>query len=231
MILTVLGKYGPYAGRGGATSSYLVRGGGANVVLDFGSGALSRLQTYVSLKDLDGIVLSHLHNDHISDLFTLSHYLSNENQSVNLYLPLTECPQYDFLSGFDCFNLIPAFHLREIRIKGLTLQFSAMTHSIESYGVRVSDGATTLFYSGDTTFNDRIVSAANGADTLLLDCALPTAVAKGAPHMSVSEGAFIGRSLGARVLATHVHPKYSCAAEAKSTGNVELVEEMTDYNV
>ena len=57
MELTVLGKYGPYpkAG-GGAASGYLVKNGGDSLLLDMGSGTLSRLLSSVDLKNLGGIL-------------------------------------------------------------------------------------------------------------------------------------------------------------------------------
>ena len=72
MELTVLGKYGPYpkAG-GGAASGYLVKNGGDSLLLDMGSGTLSRLLSSVDLKNLGGIFISHLHYDHTTDLLPL----------------------------------------------------------------------------------------------------------------------------------------------------------------
>lgn len=227
MKLTVLGKYGPYPAANGGTGSYLVRSGETAVALDFGSAALGRLQRYIGLEQLDAIVLSHLHLDHIGDLLPLSYAL--KDRKLNLYLPLTDGAQYDLISSFECFNLIPVFHRRELRVKDFSLEFFQMTHPVESYAVKVSDGASALFYSGDTSFNDKLIGYAAGAKLLLLDCCQPSS-AKNVPHMTLAEGAFVGRSAGAKVLATHVSPEAPPYAEAKTLG-IEIAEEMTTYSV
>lgn len=75
MKLTVLGKYGPYPRAGGATSGYLLAEGRTNLLVECGSGILSRLQQCIPLGEISGIVLSHLHSDHIADMFILRYAL------------------------------------------------------------------------------------------------------------------------------------------------------------
>ena len=75
MKLTVLGKYGPYAPAHGATSGYLLENGGKNLLLDMGSGVLARLQEFIVPEQLDGIIISHVHYDHINDLFLYRYML------------------------------------------------------------------------------------------------------------------------------------------------------------
>lgn len=230
MVLTVLGKYGPFPAVGGGTSAYLLQSAKTTLALDFGSGAAGRLQRFSALKDLDAIVLSHLHSDHISDLLPLSYYLSMQGRILDVYMPLTDCPQYDVISSMKCYNIMPLFDGRNLRVNDLTLSFTKLTHPMENYGVRICDGNTSFFYSGDTVFDKNITAAANGCENVLLDASLPSDQAKDAPHMSVAEGKFISDCTGARVLLTHVNPLASPYAEAKALG-VEVVEELSQYNV
>lgn len=227
MKLTVLGKYGPFPPAGGATSGYLLRHGDTAIALDLGSGTLARLQQHVPLSALDAVVLSHLHLDHIADLLPLVYALGGK--TLNLYLPMFDSPQYDLIASFDCFHLIPIFDRREIRVKDVGLTFCQMQHPVESYGVCVEGGGRKLFYSGDTVFHDKLIPCAASSDLLLLDCAQPSDH-KGAPHMTLSEGALIARTTGKRVLATHVHPLYSPYAEAKTLG-LEVAEEGASYSI
>ena len=87
MKLTVLGKYGPYAPAHGATSGYLLENGGKNLLLDMGSGVLARLQEFIVPEQLDGIIISHVHYDHINDLF-LYRYMLERLRRLFLFLDL-----------------------------------------------------------------------------------------------------------------------------------------------
>ena len=73
MRLTVLGKYGPFPAPGGATSGYLIEQGDTRVLFDCGSGVLTRLLAQCPLEQLDAVVLSHLHEDHVADMQVLAY--------------------------------------------------------------------------------------------------------------------------------------------------------------
>ena len=68
MDLRVLGKSPAWQDAGGACSGYLVEDEGARVLLDCGSGVLGKLRAVVDYADIDAVVVSHLHADHILDL-------------------------------------------------------------------------------------------------------------------------------------------------------------------
>src|SRR4029453_8568818 len=61
MRLTVLGCAGSFPGPDAACSAYLVEADGFRLMLDFGTGSLSALQRYASLKAVDAILLTPLH--------------------------------------------------------------------------------------------------------------------------------------------------------------------------
>lgn len=60
---------------GGACSSYLVTHGAVNVLMDCGPGALSVLRQEINPRNLDAIIISHLHADHTLDLVPLAYGL------------------------------------------------------------------------------------------------------------------------------------------------------------
>jgi ribonuclease BN (tRNA processing enzyme) len=68
--LQVLGSGGPELDDGRASTSYLIwQEGKARLLIDMGTGSLSNFeQSGASLNDLDAIMLSHLHVDHVNDL-------------------------------------------------------------------------------------------------------------------------------------------------------------------
>src|SRR4029453_15288028 len=68
MRLTVLGCAGSFPGPDSACSAYLVEAEGFSLLLDFGTGALSALQRFGDLRQVDAILLTHLHCDHMLDV-------------------------------------------------------------------------------------------------------------------------------------------------------------------
>ena len=62
MKLTVLGINGPFPAPGGACSGYLLTSdsGKTKVLIECGAGILGRMERFVDLHELSGIVLSHL---------------------------------------------------------------------------------------------------------------------------------------------------------------------------
>ena len=97
MRLTVIGSSAAMERPGGACSSYLVTYGDVNVLLDCGPGALSVLQQEINPRNLDAIVISHLHADHTLDLVPLAYGLAygprrgderaDTPQTIALYVP------------------------------------------------------------------------------------------------------------------------------------------------
>ena len=177
MELTVLGAYGPYPACGGGTSSYLVRGERGAIALDFGSGALGRLQRVIPLSHLQGVVLSHLHYDHICDLLPFSYYLKSAGKKIPLVYPQTDCVQRSIIEDSDGFERIPL--CPQMNIGEFSLSFTKMTHPLESYAVRVRCDSRTLFYSGDTSLCPALEQAARGAHRLLLDWRAPFVACRG----------------------------------------------------
>ena len=89
--LQVLGSGGPEINDGRASSGYLVwQDGHARILVDMGSGSLSRFeQSHASLNDLDVVLLTHLHADHSNDLPALikSSFFTQRDRDLPLYGP------------------------------------------------------------------------------------------------------------------------------------------------
>ena len=68
MRITVLGKSPAWQDADGACSGYLVEEHGTCLLLDCGNGVFSKLRRFVDYVDVDAVVISHLHADHILDL-------------------------------------------------------------------------------------------------------------------------------------------------------------------
>src|ERR1700748_2478828 len=66
--ITVLGKSPAWQDADGACSGYLVEGGGRRVLLDCGPGVFGKLRRFVDYLEIDAVVISHQHADHVFDL-------------------------------------------------------------------------------------------------------------------------------------------------------------------
>ena len=89
--LQVLGSGGPEVNDDRASSGYLIwHNGHARVLVDLGSGSLSRFeQSKALINDLDVILLTHLHADHANDLPALikSSFFTRRDRDLPLYGP------------------------------------------------------------------------------------------------------------------------------------------------
>jgi ribonuclease BN (tRNA processing enzyme) len=84
--LTVVGCSGSFPGPDSAASCYLVEHAGSTIVVDLGNGALGALQQYISLDDVDAVLISHLHVDHVIDL--CSFYVARAYRPAGALPPL-----------------------------------------------------------------------------------------------------------------------------------------------
>ena len=116
MELTVLGRHGPFPAPGGACSGYLLRAGQAALLLDLGPGTHSRLLAIAPQLDLDCVILSHLHSDHISDMFVLRYALRQfAERGLRPTLPMPVIApdepkeEYRLLTASGVFDLAPAW--------------------------------------------------------------------------------------------------------------------------
>jgi len=242
MMLTVLGKYGTFPPAGGACSGYLLRYGGKNIVIDCGNGTLSRLQRYCRIEEIDAVIVSHLHDDHMGDLRVLKYAVETKialgamERKIRLFLPGT--PE----SAFADVNYRAAFEVdvigpsRVLQLFGLTFQFCRTVHSIETYAISVSNGRSRLVYSADTEYAPELASFAGSADLFL--CEATTAVRRNVklPHLTAEEAGMLARDAGVgRLLLTHLwcdENEEACTAAARTRfDNVEFAEEGRTYEV
>ena len=243
MELTVLGKYGPFPAANGSCSGYLLRQGNTKVLLDCGNGVLSRLQQYCGVTELDAIVLSHLHSDHMADMLVLRYALQILKKRgqfdglMKVYLPKTPKYEFDVLSAAQVFDVTVLEDGVTAKFGDLHLKFFAMSHPVESYAVRAEYAGRVLCYSGDANSNERILDAAKDADLFLCDAGLLQADdSPSAPHLTAAKAARCAAQAGAKkLILTHIWPFYKpqdILDEAFSEfKNCELAAENTQMQV
>jgi len=192
MKLTVLGNYGSFPGMDGACSGYLIQDANKKILIDCGNGTISRLQRYCRIEDLDMVILSHLHFDHMADIFPLKYAMetkasTGQNLSkIKLYLPEYPKEIYNEICNGNVFHSKTVTDGFEIETGSLRITFVRVPHLIESYAIIIKSGNKKLVYSGDTAYSDEIVKAAKGASLFLCESTLldKTGGARLIHHMS-----------------------------------------------
>ncbi len=234
MKLTVLGKYGPYPKEDGGTSSYLITAQKTKILVDAGSGCVARLQKYCKLEELDGIVLSHLHYDHIAELLFLQYAKNKLKKDLLVYLPSTPENQYNTLCT--AFKTACITDGLKDKIKSINLEFCNVAHSVEAYGIKLTSGNKTLVYTGDSIYLTKLEEFALNADVLLADSGVLGDVIGSVPHMSVKQAAQTAKNANVgKLILTHINPNYEegdILAEAKGVfANSVIAKENKTYNI
>jgi ribonuclease BN (tRNA processing enzyme) len=226
--LTVLGSCGTFPGPGRACSGYLLEGGdlGARptrVWVDTGSGSLANLLRHLPVSDLDATWVSHLHVDHCTDLPVAYQMLRyggivldrpvpvfgptgwHEHMRAFMALDATGDETKDLRDMFEVHELHDG---EAIALGGLRLEAIETRHSVETYGVRATDGGSTIAYSADSGPCDALGRLASGADLFLCEAAwMQVPPDYNLIHCTPAEaGEYAARGGAKRLVLTHVRP-------------------------
>ncbi len=227
MKVTVIGCWGGFPPANGATSCYLVEKDGFILIVDLGSGALAKLQNTIDIMDIDAVILSHYHHDHIADVGVLqyarlvSHYLTNQDAILPIYGHNEDPLAFQGLSH-DVTKGI-AYHPDETLTVGpFSITFLKTKHGVPCYGMRITDGKTMFVYTADTAYDDTWIDFAKDADMLITDCNF-YAHQHGAEagHMNSTEAALIAQRAQVKELILSHLPQYG--------RHQQLIEEAKEY--
>lgn len=208
MKLSVLGKYGPYAPAGGATSGYLLENSGEYVLIDMGSGVLSRLQEYINPAQLKCVFISHIHNDHINDLYLLRYMLEilRQRGEMDHALKIVGPRELSALMPSPVFDFIDISEKEYVLAAGMRVSFARMTHPVPSMAMRFK-GDADFVYSGDCSSMEQLADFAMGCDMLLCDAGTPSEIwTPFSPHLSAPLAAGAAQRAGASLILTHFMP-------------------------
>ena len=209
MKLTILGSNGPYPSAGGACSGYLLSSDAARVLIDCGSGTLANLPRHIAWEDLDAVILSPLHFDHMSDMLPMQYALQfhPRERGLPVYAPATPAAVRALLDA-PCYAL---HDLQDVVIGDIRFSFTPVRHPVECYALRAECGGRVFAYTGDTNTLPGLEDFLQGADVLLADAGLKKEHWKeAAPHLSAELCADLAVKAGAkRLLLTHLNPRYT----------------------
>ena len=222
MIYTTLGKYGVWQADGGALSSHMLRSGGKAVVLDMGNGALPKLLSSCALDELGAVVLSHLHHDHISDIFTLDYAMGHVGaDKVKLYAPEAPEDMVKLLRSLGKLEYHAVNENSRLDICNMELTFFEVVHPVTTYAIKCVDSeGKTAVYTADTVVCDGLAEFAANSDLLIADACLLEAdtVGRQIRHMTPRQTALLAEKAKCKklilshLLPTHTDAEYESEA-------------------
>ncbi|MFC0527917.1 MBL fold metallo-hydrolase [Phytohabitans kaempferiae] len=248
MRLTVLGCAGSFPGPESACSAYLVEEDNFRLLIDFGSGSLTALQRYASLRAVDAILLTHLHCDHMLDACT---YVV-----VRRYDPAGPLPPIPVYAPAGAPDRIAAAYSQEestvddvytfyglqpgtFPIGPFTVTVDRVNHPVETYGVRLESKGRVLTYSSDTAPCDALLRLALGADLFLCEASYLDGMDNPPDlHLTGREAGEVATKAGVgQLLLTHLVSAWGSeadtfeAASSAFTGPLEIVRPGSRYDI
>ena len=231
MNLRVLGKSPAWQDAGGACSGYLFEAEGSCLLLDCGSGVFGKLRSARDYADVDAVVISHLHGDHILDLVPFASGLTYapRHQPVpvdgwpgtdhpprpHLVAPpgaretfRSLCAAVGMREGHieDAFQLIEYDPGEPVQLGPFALRFCPVPHFMPTNAVEIAAGGSRVTFSADSSPSDDLCAFAQATDLLLIEATLPRPEREGPRgHLTPGEAGEHGRRAGARRLVlTHI---------------------------
>ncbi len=180
--VTILGFGGWLSNPAFGQSSYLISSGGVNVLLDAGEGTLQKLKacSKTALRNLNLIILSHPHGDHILGIPTILQHALYEGVKVkiggtegtlkSLKKLLKDVHGGDFLKAAE---LIYLPLNGEIDLGIAKLKCFEAIHTVQGISLVLELKGYIIGYSGDTSPNAAFLEGAKGADLLIHEVSAP----------------------------------------------------------
>ncbi|CAH2713544.1 hypothetical protein BACCIP111895_00680 [Neobacillus rhizosphaerae] len=238
MKLTVIGFWGGYPKQNAASSGYLLEHEGFQLLIDCGSGVLSKLQTIIQPEELDAVIISHYHPDHIADIGVLQHsrliqgLLGKEFPTLPLYSH--EYDQHEFTKlTYKTITKGIAYDTNSILSVGpFQVTFLKTDHPVPCYAMRIEVGGKTIVYTADGSFKEELIEFSKEADILLCECNFyGHQNGKSAGHMnSIEAGRLAKIAVVKQLILTHL-PHYGnlsdliSEASSEFTGIIKLADE------
>ncbi len=255
MRLTVLGRSPARPNPGEACAGYLIEGGGSRLLFDIGPGVVAQLLRRHHPDELDAVIISHMHADHMLDLVTLRYVYPwrrlSADERLRVVLPPGSADQLlDLAKGVggakhfeDAFQLSEHDGILPFRFGSLTVTPRETQHYIPCWGFRVEADGRRLAYTADTAPCSGLTDLADDADLLLSEATLRSLDEDAQPpeprgHLTPAEAGAVARDGGARRLVlTHLPVNGDDARWARTDAaatfgsEVEIAEPSKAYEI
>lgn len=216
MKLTILGFMGGYPASGIGTSSYLLESeDGFRLLMDVGSNAVLSLEKHVDPLEVDALILTHYHPDHIADLGVLQHVFLIKQRSDNQ--PKRLLPVYGHteselavLRGHEGASEAKDYSgEEEVEIGPFRITFLKTLHPVPCYALRIQEKATgkVLVFTADSGYMQEFIDFSRNADVFLADTNFYKGQENHHVHMTSKEVGEIARKAQVKEsVLTHLPP-------------------------
>lgn len=221
MQLTILGSGTIAVTAARSCSSYLLQADAGNLLFDIGPGAMHRMaEARVPYSQIDAVVLSHFHWDHIGDLatFLLALNLTPGLQRSKALTLLGPPGLNDLLLKLqemigEWLLKIATFPIEIREVTNVTFTWGGMTiatlpmnHSTAANGYRLEGAGASLVYLGDTGFCPNAIALARECDLLIAECSFPKKTAQPWHLTPELAGHIAAEASCKKVLLSHFYP-------------------------
>ena len=220
MKLTALGTWGGYPYQDAGTTSFLLTSeSGFNLLIDAGSRAVTELEHELSPLELDAVIISHYHQDHIADLGVLKQYrqLWPKDDWDQMVLKI-----YGHDEDKENFSSLPlegvasghAYNTSGIeKIGPFDISFIKTVHPVTCYAMRIVERKTNqvLVFTGDTGYFSELIDFTKDADMFLADVYLFTGQEGHFAHLTSLEAGEIARQANVQMLVLTHLPQHAPA--------------------
>jgi ribonuclease BN (tRNA processing enzyme) len=237
MNITVIGYWGGYPAKNEATSGYLLEADSFKILVDCGSGVISQLQNYLDPEELDAVLLSHYHHDHVCDVGPLQYarlikgYLGETLPSLPIYGHKEDELGFNNLTYKEITTGVGYNPSEQLKIGPFTFSFLKTKHPAPCYAIKIETTDTTVLYTADTSFFDELIPFTKGADLLICECNLYKGMdGNSAGHMTSTDAGKLAKEAEVgEVLLTHLphfgnHEDLIKEVKEEYNGKVELAK-------
>ncbi len=239
MRLTVVGSTGSMSGPEAPASGYLLQAEGVDpssgeertwtLLFDIGPGVFGHLMRVVNPRDVDALLVSHGHADHVGDAMSFSVYLKWGPEEVLPPLLTVGPPEilhrFSQIDGYateeelrESFDFRPTVGEDQFQIGPFLVESFRAVHSVPAVAYRITgpssivgnDGEVeqvVVTYTGDTDLSDDVERASAGADLLLAECGFTGQVEVRGIHLDGFRAGWLARESGVgQLVLTHIQP-------------------------
>lgn len=247
MKLTVLGYYGGYPTNNIGTSSYLLESDSFHLLMDAGSYSLLTMEKYVDPLDLDAVLLSHYHHDHIADLGVLQFTRllkrdehGNRAHMLPIYCHNEDAAHFQQMTLENVSEGIPYNEEPKLTIGPFDIEHLKTLHPVPCYAFRITERSTgkVLVFTADSGFIEDFIPFCESADYLLADSNFYKGMENHTVHMTAKECGQIASKAGvSNLILTHLPQTGNWsdlvqqAQEESPDTTVQLAEKDRHYNI